>query len=326
MPRRKEPPTASHRRTVSARAARPAPGPEPAWAWKDERWRKIVNKVRAGRALLPKPWKGGARVAVALGFDSDHESWVLRDGGDSPAGLASGQYGPRAAMPRILGLLERHAIPATFFVPAVIAKLHPEEQRAVVCGGHEIGIHGWIHELNSALSPEVERNLLFRSREVLADVCGVMPTGLRTPSWDFSQHTLSIIREMKLLYDSSLMADDSPYELLEDGEPTGIVELPVEWIRDDYPYFGMDRRAGLRPHTPPDEVLAIWKAEFDGALKEGGLFVLTMHPHVIGHHSRMAMLETLVRYMRSHHGIWFATHHDIAAYARDHAIAARSIP
>jgi peptidoglycan/xylan/chitin deacetylase (PgdA/CDA1 family) len=143
--------------------------------------------------------------------------------------------------------------------------------------------------------------------------------GLRTPSWDFSRHTLAIVRELGLLYDSSLMADDEPYELLEEGKPTGVVELPVEWIRDDYPYFNMDRFSGLRPHTPPESVLGIWQAEFDGALAEGGLFLLTMHPHVIGHRSRMAMLEELIRYMRSFSGVWFATHAQVAAYVKAQA-------
>ena len=296
-----------------------ATAPDPSWAWEDARWRRIVNKVRAGRSLLPRAWKDGARAAVAISFDSDHESWVLREGGDSPARLASGQFGARAAMPRILRLLERHAIPATFFVPAVIAKLYPDEQRTIIGAGHEIGLHGWIHEMNGDLPVEVERDLMLRSREALTEICGVEPVGLRTPSWDFSQNTLAIVREMGLLYDSSLMADDAPYELLEDGEPTGVVELPVEWIRDDYPYFGMDRRSGLRPHTPPGEVLAIWTSEFNGALEEGGLFLLTMHPHVIGHRSRMAMLDALLRHMREQKRLWFATHRDIADYVRDQA-------
>jgi peptidoglycan/xylan/chitin deacetylase (PgdA/CDA1 family) len=256
---------------------------------------------------------------VALSFDSDHESWVLRDGGDSPAGLAQGQYGARAAIPRILRLLEGYTIPATFFVPAVIAKLYPDEQRRIVAAGHEIGLHGWIHERNSNLAPEVERDLCLRAADVLTELCGERPVGLRTPSWDFSRHTLAIVRELGLLYDSSLMADDEPYELLEEGQPTGVVELPVEWIRDDYPYFGMDRFSGLRPHTPPESVLGIWQAEFDGALAEGGLFLLTMHPHVIGHRSRMAMLEELIRYMRSFSGVWFATHAQVAAYVKAQA-------
>ena len=92
--------------------------------------------------------------------------------------------------------------------------LYPEEQRAVVGGGHEIGIHSWIHELNSALPPEEERDLQMRAADKLEEISGQRPVGIRTPSWDFSAHTLAITREMGLLYDSSLMADDEPYELL----------------------------------------------------------------------------------------------------------------
>ena len=92
---------------------------------------------------------------------------------------------------------------------------------------------------------------------------------------------------MGLIYDSSLMADDEPYEILENGEATGVVELPVEWIRDDAPYWAMDRFGGTRPYTPPSSVLEIFMREFDGAYEEGGLFLLTMHPHFIGHRSRI---------------------------------------
>ena len=196
------------------------------WQWEEARWRSIVNKVRAGRSLKPAGWKGGARVAVALSFDSDHETLTLRSGDTSPSKLSQGQYGNRAAMPRILAMLARHGVPATFFVPAVVAMLYPEEQRQVVAAGHEIGIHGWIHEFNGKLPPVDERDLQMRAADTLERIAGVRPVGVRTPSWDFSQHTLAICREMGLLYNSSLMADDDPYELLEDGEPTGIVELP----------------------------------------------------------------------------------------------------
>jgi hypothetical protein len=124
---------------------------------------------------------------------------------------------------------------------------------------------------------------------------------------------------MGLRYDSSLMADDDPYELLEDGQPTGMVELPVEWIRDDAIYFNMDRFSALRPYTPPSAVLEIFTAEFDGAYAEGGLFLLTMHPHIIGHRSRIALLERLIEHMRGHAGVWFATHADIARYVQEEA-------
>ena len=307
--------------TVQTDPQSPQDGAEEApWNWEESRWRAIVNKVRAGRSLKPAHWPGGSRAAVALSFDSDHESGVLRDGGTSPGDLSCGQYGARAGVPRVLGLLEKHGVPATFFVPAVIAKLYPEEQRRVVDAGHEIGIHGWIHERNSGLPPEVERDLMLRSSDALTEITGGQrPVGLRTPSWDYSPHTLAVIREMGLLYDSSLMADDDPYELLEDGEATGIVELPVEWIRDDAPYFMMNRFSGLRPYTPPAAVLGIWKAEFDLAREEGGLFLLTLHPHISGHRSRIAMVEELMVYMRSFTDVWFATHRQVAEYVKAEA-------
>src|SRR4029453_4917962 len=94
------------------------------------------------------------------------------------------------------------------------------------------------------------------------------------------------------------------YEILEDGEPTGIVELPVEWIKDDAPYLGMNRAATIRPYTPPPPVLELFKAEFSGAVDEGGLFLLTMHPHIIGHRSRIALLAALIPHMKSGGGGW----------------------
>jgi peptidoglycan/xylan/chitin deacetylase (PgdA/CDA1 family) len=160
---------------------------------------------------------------------------------------------------------------------------------------------------------------MLRAADTLERIAGKRPVGLRTPSWDFSPHTLAICREMGLLYDSSLMADDDPYELLEDGEPTGLVELPVEWIKDDAPYLGMQRFAAIRPYTPPSGVLEIFKAEFDGAWDEGGLYVLTMHPHIIGHRSRMYLLEALIEYMKAKGPVWFATHEQVAAYCKAQA-------
>ncbi|MBL8836071.1 MAG: polysaccharide deacetylase [Alphaproteobacteria bacterium] len=296
------------------------PKPQP-WEWPESVWRAKVNKVRAGRSLKPAAWKDGARCCVALSFDSDHDTIPLRDDDDSPGRLSQGQYGHRAAVPRIRKLLDRHGIRASFFVPAVVAQLYPEEQRALAAEGHEIGIHGWIHERNSILPPAAERDLQMRSGDMLEKICGVRPVGIRTPSWDFSQHTLAISREMGLLYDSSLMADDEPYELVEDGRPTGMVELPVEWIKDDAVYFNMNRFGGLRPYTPPSAVLEIFKAEFDGAYEERGLFLLTMHPHHSGHRSRIRMIDELIRYIRGHDGVWFATHAEVARYCKENAPA-----
>ena len=288
------------------------------WQWPEAHWRGIVDRVRAGRTLRPRLWPEGARCAVALSFDSDHETNELRDGGESPGKLSQGQYGNRQGVPRILDILARNGVPATFFVPAVTALLYPDEQRRIVSEAHEIGIHGWIHERNSVLPIEAERDLMLRSADTLESISGVRPVGMRTPSWDFSPNTLALVREMGLIYDSSLMADVDCYELLENGEPTGVVELPVEWIRDDAVYFNMNRFSGLRPHTSPEAVFDIFRREFEAAYREGGLFQLTMHPHMIGYRSRLWILEELIALMRSLPGVWFATHADVVRHAKQH--------
>jgi peptidoglycan/xylan/chitin deacetylase (PgdA/CDA1 family) len=258
-------------------------------------------------------------VAVALSFDFDNETPALRDNQTSPGPLSQGEYGARTALPRILALLERHKIPASFFVPAVSAKLYPDAVKRMVAKGHEVGLHAWIHERNSLLAEADERELMRRAMDTLTEIAGHKPVGMRTPSWDFSPNTARLAKEIGLLYDSSLMADDSPYELLIEGERSGLVELPVEWILDDYPYFGMDRFSTVRPHSAPEHVLEVWTAEFDKAREEGGLLVLTMHPHVIGHRSRIVMPEKLVEHMRSRPGVWFATHEQVARYVKGQA-------
>jgi len=289
------------------------------WQWEEPEWRRRVGHVRAGRSLRPSSWPGGARCAVALSFDSDHETNELRDGGNSIGRMSQGEYGSRVGVPRILRLLASTDVRASFFVPGVSALLHPDEQRRVVAEGHEIALHGWIHELNTKLPEADERELHFRAADTLEKLTGVRPVGMRTPSWDFSPATLKIERELGLLYDSSLMADDDPYEILEHGEATGIVELPVEWIRDDAVYFNMNRFSALRPYTGPETVLDIFRREFDRAYAEGGLFLLTMHPHVIGYRSRISILEELIRHMKAQKGVWFATHADIARHVADAA-------
>jgi peptidoglycan-N-acetylglucosamine deacetylase len=290
------------------------------WTQTEDQIRDIVNRVRAGRDLTPKAWPNGARVAVGLSFDLDNETGSLRDNLSSPSLLSQGQYGSRAGLPRVLGLLDRHGIAVSFFVPAVSAMIYPESIKAITASRrHEIGLHGWIHERNSQLDRATERDLLTRAAKTLESMTGTRPVGMRTPSWDYSPHTIEIAKELQLVYDSSLMADDRPYEVMAAGQPTGIVELPVEWILDDYPYFWMDRASTIRPTMNPDEVLSIWRAEFDGAYQERGMFILTMHPHVIGHRARIAMLDQLIAYMKTKPGVWFATHEQIARYVKEQA-------
>jgi len=289
---------------------------EPPFRWPQEHWQNLLRRVRAGPSLRPPAWKGGAQCAIALSFDCDHETAELGNGRASVGRLAWGEFGRRVGVPRILGLLRRYSVPATFFIPAVTALIDPDEARRIRDGGHEIGIHGWIHENTSLLTYKQERELLMRARDTLTGITDVQPVGHRAAQWDLSANTIAIVREIGLLYDSSLMADEDCYELLIEGERSGVIEVPVEWLRDDAVYFAFSRDPATRPYTPPEAVFDIFRREFDAAYAERGLFQLVMHPFMIGYRSRIWILDELLRHARSHPDVWFATHADIAAFVK----------
>jgi len=136
--------------------------------------------------------------------------------------------------------------------------------------------------------------------------------GHRAPQWDLSANTIALVCEMGLVYDSSLMADEDCYELVINGQPSGVIEVPVEWLRDDAVYLSFARNPVTRPYTAPEVVLDIFRREFDAAYDEGGLFQLVMHPFVIGYRSRIWILEALLSHVQSRPAVWFATHADIA--------------
>ncbi|MDJ0940421.1 MAG: polysaccharide deacetylase [Woeseiaceae bacterium] len=285
----------------------------------EDEWRRRINRVRAGRALKPASWPGDARCGVALSFDCDHETYELGGGGSAVGRLAWGEFGRRVGVPRILDALARRSVPASFFMPAVCSLIDPDETRRIVAEGHEIGIHGWMHENNSLLDAATERELALRARDVLAKHAGAPPVGFRSANWDLSENTIHIVREMGLEYDSSLMADEDCYELMLDGEPSGIVEVPVEWLRDDAVYLMFNRQPATRPWLTPDEVFAIFRREFDRAREDGGLFQVVMHPFVIGYRSRIWILEEMIDYIRASGDAWFGTHAEVARWVRDNA-------
>jgi peptidoglycan/xylan/chitin deacetylase (PgdA/CDA1 family) len=291
---------------------------EQPWTLEESEWRGLVDRVRAGRALKPARWPDGARCAVALSFDCDHETFELGQGNAAIGRLAWGEFGRRVGVPRILKVLSSHDVKASFYVPAIAGMIDPAEPRKIVDAGHEVGIHGWIHENNSRLDRDSERDLMLRSRDALEQLTGIAPRGFRSANWDLSPHTIDLVREMGLSYDSSLMADEDCYELLCEGKPSGVVEVPVEWLRDDAVYFLFNRNPATRPWATPEDVYSIFQREFDAAWDQGGVFQLVMHPFVIGYRSRIWILDKLITHAKQKGQVWFGTHQQVANWARDH--------
>ena len=285
---------------------------QPGTTFTDEQLRQSIELARVGRKLTPKRWPNDARVAVCLSFDTDSEAPLLRDGNTSPTSLSASDFGAESGMPRILKMLDRHQIPATFFMTAVDAMLHPDMLAAILKSGrHEVGVHGWIHEFPPRLADGEEERLLDKAIAYLTKAVGKRPVGYRAPSWAFSPSTLDLIQKKGFLYDSSLQALDEPYEIVSRGKNTGIIELAIDWTLTETPYLGQNGRM-----PSPELLYQLYKDEFDGAYEEGTLFVLTLHPYLSGHRAPMRHLDQFVAYMKSKPGVWFATGEQVATYLK----------
>ncbi|MEM7468594.1 MAG: polysaccharide deacetylase [Pseudomonadota bacterium] len=289
------------------------------WQLSPEEIKAKVTKVRAGKDLTPSSWPNGTKVAVSLSFDVDTEPvWMGFQKQSSPSYMSRGEYGARAGMPRILQLLEKHQIPATFFIPAMTMEIHPEVITALrQYPQYEIGFHSYVHENPLTLSAADERTVYSKAMDIFIKHVGKKPVGFRSAAWDLTDDTINIVKEMGFLYESSMMADDRPYQLLANGQNTGLIELPVEWILDDWPFFQISWPSKHVAMRNAEDVLSIWQQEFDGAYEEGTMYILTMHPQVIGHRYRMKMLDELITYMKSKPGVWFATHEEIAKHVKN---------
>jgi peptidoglycan-N-acetylglucosamine deacetylase len=289
---------------------------QPGTYWTDDKLLATVNAVAMGPKLKPASWPHGARVAVLLTFDDDTQAPLLRDGTTEPTALSASDYGAQTGTPRLLEILDRHKVPATFFVTGVDSLIHPEMVPSILKSGrNEIGIHGWIHEYTPGLDSEAEEErLLDKAIARIRSLAGKQPAGYRAPSWAFSPYTMDLIRKKGFVYDSSLQNSEVPYRILANGQDTGVIELPIDWTLTETPYLGAEG------HMPsPDLLFALYRQEFDGAYKEGTVFILTLHPYLSGHRAPMQHLDDFIAYMQSKPGVWFATCGELAEYVKGNA-------
>ena len=258
---------------------------------------------------------GGTAIAVSLTFDFDAESsWLGSFKLDTPAALSRGAYGATEGVPRILRLLDRYGLPATFFIPGDTADRHPDETRAIANAGHEIGHHGYLHEQPNHLTEDEERTMIERGLDALERITGRRPRGYRSPAWELSQATFRLLDSYGFEYDASQLGADRPYWVVDAGKRTTIVEIPSAWELSDSGHFMMMPSYGWPGGKPATHVEEVWQEDFKGMYEEGGdvCFVLTMHPQVIGRHHRLRMLERLIQHIMSHENVWIAQMGEIA--------------
>lgn len=259
-------------------------------------------------------WSGGTRCPVLLTFDIDGCSpwigWKPKFAG-WPSLMSMGEYGPTVGVPRILKLLDDYEIKSTFYIPGYTAETHPDLVKAIHQAGHEIAHHNYMHEVPLKLSPDEEQQILDYSSDLIEKLTGQRPVGYRAPSGEVSRNTLRFLKEREFRYDTSLMGHDEPY-LVESGAGP-IIEIPMHWVLDDYPFFAHAPLAQVHgPMVTPSHVFDVWSAEFDGLYDYESCFVLCMHPWLMGRPARLQMLERLIRHIRSRPGTPFYRMIDLA--------------
>ncbi len=291
----------------------------------------MTGEVAGPVAAAPLPWPDGHRAAASFSFDVDAESAILHasPGSASRPGVMSHQsYGPLVGVPRILDILDRHGVAATFFVPGYTAERYPGTVRDIAGAGHEIAHHGYLHETLEGVPPQTEASYLDRGLEALERVAGIRPVGYRAPMWEPTWATPGLLAERGFLYDSSLMDADVPYELAVSGVPEvgSIVEIPIHWALDDWEqYFFVPGISGDPLIESPRKVHELWSLELEAMRDVGGCFALTNHPFLTGRPSRAVVLEQIVTQARGYGDVWVASLEQIATHVRGLDLAPRSL-
>jgi peptidoglycan/xylan/chitin deacetylase (PgdA/CDA1 family) len=249
-------------------------------------------------------WPEGIRSAVALTVDLDGETpWTVKDPdiAAQPSALSMAQYGPRVGVPLILSLFDEMSVESTFFIPGKSAEDYPETVESIAAAGHEIAVHGYTHTPPFSLTRGEEEAELVRALEVLGGFSDSV-SGYRAPVYGVSVHTLELLAKHGVVYSSNFMDDIKPYR----HAGSGVVELPVQWIMDDWTQFVHGSDDWLAQNATSAHVKELWMEEFRAIHELGGLFVLTLHPQVIGRPSRVQMLAELISEMRALEGVWIA--------------------
>ncbi|MEO1225705.1 MAG: polysaccharide deacetylase family protein [Pseudomonadota bacterium] len=208
--------------------------------------------------------------------------------------------GIRVGFPNILRLLQTHDLHATFFVEGWSALHYGDTIESLLIGGHEIGLHGWIHETFADLPALTARQFVNDGLQTLK-LRGVQPAGFRAPGGRIGPYGHQILGEAGFVFDSSVdtaMPPDVPAivdDYAGDGIkrlPSGLVNIPWQWFMIDAVHYSLARN-GFRD---PDDLAGFWSKIIRNVARERGFLTIICHAHVTGVDAhRLSALEKILK-------------------------------
>jgi peptidoglycan/xylan/chitin deacetylase (PgdA/CDA1 family) len=244
------------------------------------------------------------KLKILVSIDFDAVSGWLGTGASPETNLSdysSGFFAARVGVPRLIKLFKHLNIAdkVTWFIPGHSVESFPDETRQIVESGAEIGLHGYCHEDCSKLTEEQERDVLEKCIEIVTEVSGSYPRGYRAPLYTLRHHTIKLLEEKGILYDSSLALHDSKMSFLpknggrpltvptytpetkasswmhpihqsDDPDPSGtVIEIPGNWYMEDMtPMQFWPHTSNSHGYVPAAAVEAMWIERLEFLLRE----------------------------------------------------------
>ena len=263
-------------------------------------------------------WPHDKRSCLFLAFDLDAEAaWFDDRAADSKelVRMSHGGFGPRVGVPKILGLLSRSDLSATFFVPGWVLDAYPDMCEAIAAAGHELGHHGYYHLKPSIADAQAtERSLaeLQQGFDAFERRLGIRPIGYRAPCGENHDVLLEHLSGEGTRYSSSWRDDIMPYRHVLDSGVVGPIVLPANSAFDDWNHGVM--RGSSRNMLDREQVLSIWHDELEQTHQWGGLTTTVLHPQVSGRPSRFKILEQFLTHAAGVEDLWITTGAEITAH------------
>lgn len=263
--------------------------------------------------------KASCPVVVAVNVDVETVDLQVASGAGLYGRYSYGRYGAREGLWRLLNVLADEGVKGTFFVPGSDAERHPSLVEEIHAAGHEIAAQG-APVSEKAPRDACDHDLVEKTRDTLASITGLAPTGWRSSNGLVTADLLRLLPRMGFTYDMSFQDDDWPY-VFDADDSHALVELPIWDYLTDSTFYG-DRHSHLR-------VGKVWAEEFAAISGAGGYVPLVLHSRGdigSGRAVRAQTVADFIRQMKRHSGVRFYRGKDLAAEVQAGTVTGEPIP